>query len=136
MRSRGKAVVFLASVVLIGGIGLGAAGAIREKQRQTQRAIGLTGGDPDKAMASIARYGCAACHDIRGAQMPGGRAAQSLSGISERIYLGGAVNNTPDNLIRWIVNPKQFDPKTAMPVTGISDAEARNVAAYLYRSAR
>ena len=136
MRSRGKALIFLSSIILIGGIGLGAAVAIREKQRQTQRAIGLTGGDPDKAMASIARYGCAACHEIPGAQMPGGRAAQSLSGITERVYLGGAVNNTPDNLIRWIVNPKQFDPKSAMPVTGINDAEARNVAAYLYRIAR
>jgi cytochrome c1 len=68
--------------------------------------------------------------------MPGGRAAQSLSGITDRIYLGGTVNNTPESLVRWIVNPKQFDPKTAMPVTGISDAEARNVAAYLYRTAR
>ena len=34
---------------------------------------------------------------------------------------------------RWIVNPKQFDPRTAMPVTGISLGEARDVAAYLYR---
>jgi cytochrome c1 len=136
MRSRGKAVVFLSCVILIGGIGIGVAAAVKENHRQTQRAIALTGGDPDKAMASIARYGCAACHDIPGTQMPGGRAAQSLSGITDRIYLGGAVNNTPDNLIRWIVNPKQFDPKSAMPVTGIGDAEARNVAAYLYRTAR
>ena len=93
----------------------------------------MTGGDPDKAMPAIIHYGCAACHNIPGAQMPGGLAAPSLADIAQRIYLGGAVNNTPDNLIRWIVNPKQFDPRTAMPVTGISDTEARNVAAYLYR---
>ena len=136
MHSRGKALIFLSGIVLIGGIGVGAAVAIKENQRQTHRAIALTEGNPDQAMPAIVRYGCAACHEIPGTQMPGGRAAQSLSGITDRIYLGGAVNNTPDNLIRWIVNPKQFDPKTAMPVTGISDAEARNVAAYLYRTAR
>ena len=135
MPSRGKAVIVLSSIVLVGGLGIGVAAAIKENQRQTHRAIALTGGDPDKAMPAIVRYGCAACHEIPGAQMPGGRAAQSLLGITDRIYLGGAVNNTPDNLIRWIANPKQFDPKTAMPVTGISDAEARNVAAYLYRMA-
>jgi cytochrome c len=53
--------------------------------------------------------------------------------VAERLYLGGAVINTPENLIRWIVNPKQFEPRTAMPVTGISHAEARDIAAYLYR---
>jgi cytochrome c len=56
----------------------------------------------------------------------------SLAGVAERLYLGGAVANTPGNLIGWIVNPKQFDPKTAMPVTGIGQIEARHVAAYLY----
>jgi cytochrome c2 len=59
-------------------------------------------------------------------------AAPSLSDISQRLYIGGAVENTPDNLVRWIINPKQFSAKTAMPLTGISEAEARNVAAYLY----
>ena len=133
MRSRGKAVIVLSSIILIGGIGIGVAAAIKENQRQTHRAIALTGGDPDKAMPAIVRYGCAACHEIPGAQMPGGRAAQPLSGITDRIYLGGAVNNTPDNLVRWIVNPKQLDSKTGMPVTGISDGEARDIAAYLYQ---
>jgi cytochrome c2 len=35
-------------------------------------------------------------------------------------------------MIRWIVNPRAVNPGTAMPVTGISPAEARHVAAYLY----
>jgi len=48
------------------------------------------------------------------------------------VYLGGAATNTPDNLIRWIVNPREIDPKTAMQVTGISTREARDIAAYLY----
>jgi cytochrome c len=42
------------------------------------------------------------------------------------------VLNSPDNLTRWMVSPQTFSPRSAMPATGISEAEARDVAAYLY----
>jgi cytochrome c len=42
------------------------------------------------------------------------------------------VPNTADNLINWIVRPQAFSPRTAMPATGISQSEARDVAAWLY----
>jgi cytochrome c1 len=132
MRSRGKVLILLGAIALIGATSVGAAALYREQQKQKDQAIAKTGGDPDKAMLAITRYGCAACHQIPGAQVPGGLAATPLSGVKDRVYLGGTVYNTPDNLIRWIVNPKQFDPRTAMPVTGINDAQARDVAAYLY----
>jgi cytochrome c1 len=35
-------------------------------------------------------------------------------------------------MIRWIQNPQAVDQKTAMPNLGVTDAEARDVAAYLY----
>ena len=103
-----------------------------DQAKRTRRAMAMTGGNPKHALQIIARYGCAACHEIPGAKLPGGKAAVPLAGVAERLYLGGAVANTPENLIGWIVNPKQFDPKTAMPVTGIGHVEARDVAAYLY----
>jgi cytochrome c2 len=132
MPSRGKVLILLAAIALIGGTSVGGATLYREQQRQKGLIIAKIRGNPDNAMLAIARYGCAACHQISGAQVPGGLAAPPLSGIKDRLYFGGAVYNTPDNLVRWIVNPKQFEPNTAMPVTGISDAEARDVAAYLY----
>jgi len=46
--------------------------------------------------------------------------------------VAGVVTNTPDNLMQWIEDPHSVDPKSAMPGTGISHAEARHVAAYLY----
>jgi cytochrome c len=122
------------SIVLAAAIALGA-GAFhfaREQQKKSDRAVRMTGGDPSKAQGAIKQYGCAACHDIPGSQSPGGRAGPSLSGIGDRLYIGGAVPNTPDNLARWIVDPKEFDSKTAMPRTGIGKKEARDVAAYLY----
>jgi cytochrome c len=53
--------------------------------------------------------------------------------LASDIYLTGTTLNTPENMIRWIVDSKKFDPKSAMPVTGIGEREARDVAAYLNR---
>jgi cytochrome c2 len=115
-----------------GALAAGAAIYAVDQAKQTRRAMAMTGGDPKDAVGIIRRYGCASCHEIPGAEVPGGHAAAPLAGIGQRLYLGGAVANNPDNLIAWIVNPKQFDQKTAMPVTGINPGEARDVAAYLY----
>jgi cytochrome c1 len=112
---------------------IGAAGAvILDRQKQTQRAVDMIGGDLDQVMHAMVKYGCAACHAIPGASVPGGLAAAPLSGVADRIYLGGIVPNDPDSLVPWIVNPKQLRSRTAMPVTGISEREARDVAAYFY----
>ena len=37
-----------------------------------------------------------------------------------------------ENIVRWIVDPKAVDSLTAMPVVGVSEAQARDIAAYLY----
>ncbi len=50
----------------------------------------------------------------------------------QRVYIGDGLNNAPDNLIRWIVSPTHFSRQSAMPETGITEDEARHVAAYLY----
>jgi cytochrome c1 len=35
-------------------------------------------------------------------------------------------------LIKWIRNPQQIEPGTAMPDLGVSEDEAGDIAAYLY----
>nr|WP_245571593.1 c-type cytochrome [Microvirga subterranea] len=97
-----------------------------------QAAIALTGGNPDHGPGLMLRYGCGGCHIVQGIAGARGQVGPNLSDVSRRIYIGGVTTNSPDNLIRWIVNPREFDPKTAMPVTGISEREARDVAAFLY----
>jgi cytochrome c1 len=130
---RSSIFLILGGIAAVGGSAAAAANYFKERQKKTEHAIAMTRGNPDRAMEAIVRYGCAACHNVPGAQMPGGLAAVPLSGAADRLYVGGVVENTPDNLVRWIVNPKQFNPKSAMPVTGISEPEARDVAAYLYQ---
>ena len=96
------------------------------------RAIALTAGDPDLGLDLTRRYGCAGCHTIPGVPHAKGQVGPSLQGFAARVYVGGVATNTPDSLIQWIENPRSLDPKTAMPITGISHKEARHVAAYLY----
>jgi|SRR4051812_3176767 cytochrome c2 len=133
MRWRAPSIA-LSGVVLAAALTFGAAGVhnLRDQQKKSERAAQMTGGDPENAQNAIKQYGCAACHDIPGSQSPGGRAGPDLSGIADRLYIGGVVPNTPDNMIRWIVDPKELAQNTAMPRTGIGNKEARDVAAYLY----
>jgi cytochrome c len=91
-----------------------------------------TGGNASAGETTIENAGCAACHAIPGIAQPGGRVGPPLSGFSHRAYIGGELPNTPDNLVRWIRNPHAIEPKTAMPNLGLTEKEARDVAAYLY----
>jgi cytochrome c len=92
----------------------------------------LPGADPEAGREAILRYGCGSCHEVRGVREARGRVAPSLTGVAERSYLAGRLPNTPDNMIRWIQNPQAFIPGTAVPNLGVTESDARNIAAYLY----
>ncbi len=124
------AALLLASAV----IALAAVGW-RSWQSQAQAAAvakALTRGDPSRAPALITKYGCGGCHTIPGAPGADGKVAGPLGGMRARVYVGGVARHDADTLIRWIVAPQSISPRSAMPVTGISEGEARDVAAFLY----
>jgi cytochrome c1 len=85
----------------------------------------------DPAPALIVRYGCAGCHVIPGVPEARGQVGPPLERFGSRLYIGGAVANSSGNLAKWLIDPRTIDPRSAMPVTGISEEEARIVAAYL-----
>lgn len=95
-------------------------------------ATAMTGGDARLAPGIFRRYGCTGCHAIPGVAGADGKVGGELRSLRQRVYIGDGLNNTPDNLIRWIVSPTHFSRQSAMPETGITEAEARHVAAYLY----
>jgi len=97
-----------------------------------REAAAMTGGTPARGKTAINRYGCAACHQIPGVGGAQGLVGPPLDGVAYRSYIGGVLGNTPDNMMLWIQNPQAVDQKTAMPNLGVTDAEARDVAAYLY----
>lgn len=80
----------------------------------------------------IASYGCGACHSIPGVAGADARAAPPLDRFYERSYIAGRLPNTWENLIKWIQNPQQVEPDTAMPNLGVSADDAHEIAAYLY----
>jgi cytochrome c2 len=92
----------------------------------------LTGGDPARASVVATRYGCGGCHTIPGLPAADGKVGPPLGGLRQRVFIAGVLPNTADNLINWIVEPRAYSPGSAMPVTGISKAEARDIAAWLY----
>ena len=92
----------------------------------------MTGGDPGRGRAAIKRYGCQACHTIPGVEGADSLVGPPLDRIASRTYVAGVVTNTPGNMVRWIRDPHGVDPLTAMPNLGVSEEDARDIAAYLY----
>jgi cytochrome c2 len=118
----------LVAVAMVAAVG----GTWMSKQQTGRIARAISGGDPDQAPELVRRYGCGGCHTIPGIPGADGQVGPPLSDLIHRVYVGGVAINSPDKLAHWIVSPQQFSPHSAMPATGISEAEARDVAAYLY----
>ena len=106
---------------------------VRDRNQRTEVAGLLASGDPARAPDIFRRYGCTGCHTIPGIAGADGKVGGPLVNMRERVYIAGVANNDAEALVDWIVSPTAFDPKTAMPETGISDAEARDLVAFLYQ---
>jgi cytochrome c2 len=105
------------------------------EQRRDERwrdARQLTGGDPALGAALIRHHGCAGCHTIPGIPGADGLVGPPLAGIASRNDIGGVLVNDPQHMMQWIVNPKAWSPRTAMPAVGVTQEQARDIAAYLY----
>jgi cytochrome c len=91
-----------------------------------------TGGDAQVGEHLIYTYGCGSCHVIPGVAEAIGTVGPSLQGFGSRYYVAGVLINTPRNLFRWVSKPQEIDPRTAMPDLGVTERQARDIAAYLY----
>jgi cytochrome c len=92
----------------------------------------VDGASAETGRALIAGYGCGSCHNIPGVPGADAMAAPPLDRFYERSFIAGHLANNEANLIRWIQDPQAIDPGTAMPNLGVSQEEARHIAAYLY----
>ena len=97
-----------------------------------QPAFVMPNTSPERGKQAIEGYGCGACHVIPGVTAARGLAGPPLTNWARRGIIAGHLPNTPDNLVAWIVDPPKYSPGTAMPRLGVSEAEARDMAAYLY----
>lgn len=94
--------------------------------------VAIAGADPQRGKAAIQHLGCVACHVIPGIDGPMSNVGTPLTGMAKRAYVAGVLPNVPAEMVRWLRNPPAVDPRTAMPDMGISETEAKDIAAYLY----
>lgn len=92
----------------------------------------VVGGDPENGRKLIYAYGCGTCHRIDGIAGARGMTGPPLIRYAQRNLLAGLFPNTPPTLIAWLMNPPALVPQTGMPEMGITEPQARDMAAYLY----
>lgn len=93
----------------------------------------VEGGDAVLGKRLIEQYQCSSCHMIPGAAGASSHTGPGLEDFGKRSYIAGRIPNLPPNLVQWLMDPPAMKPGTMMPNLGVSEAEARHMAAYLYR---
>jgi cytochrome c1 len=88
-------------------------------------------GNAERGRVALAQYACRSCHMIPGVTGSKVFVGRPLEGLGKRKLIAGSLPNTQENLVRWIRAPQQIDPQTAMPDMGVSERDARDMAAYL-----
>ena len=123
MRNRILTTAVLAIAYLLSGCS--------SKTRHHTAAV-TSGGNEFRGARLIQYYGCGSCHIIPGISGAAGLVGPPLSGIASRMYIAGVLQNTPQNMTRWIENPKSVDEKTVMPNLGVTQTDSADIASYLY----
>ena len=92
-------------------------------------------GEPSarRGVHAINQYMCVTCHHIPGIVGANAPVGPPLSGIGSRTFIAGALPNTTENMVRWLRDPPSIDANTAMPALGVTERDARDIAAYLER---
>lgn len=90
------------------------------------------GSAEERGMELVSQRGCQGCHAIDGVDAMVGRIGPNLTHLMQRRMLaGGTIENTPENLARWISAPGELKAGALMPSMGLSPDEVADVVAYL-----
>ena len=87
--------------------------------------------DAKRGKQAIHQYACLTCHEIPGMVGANAPVGPPLRGIGRRTMIAGGLPNDPQNLAAWLRDPKRFNPESAMPSLGLTERDARDVAAFL-----
>jgi cytochrome c2 len=114
-------------MALVAAAAAGAAGAAEPKQTWL-----VEGGDARRGQRLVVEFSCARCHTIPRVRNADGNVGPPLTRFADRTFVAGMLRNEPDNLVRWLRQPQSVVPGNAMPDTGLSEQQARDIAAFLY----
>lgn len=79
----------------------------------------------------FASQGCASCHTVRGTDADGRLGPDLTHVASRRTLAAGVLENTPDDLRRWIGDTWDVKNRAKMPPIPLSDEEVDAIATYL-----
>jgi cytochrome c oxidase subunit 2 len=68
---------------------------------------------------------------VRGTSAQGGYAPDLTHLMARKTLASGMVENTPENLRRWVADPQPIKPGCLMPAFGLSDRERDDIVRYL-----
>jgi cytochrome c2 len=89
-------------------------------------------GDANRGRELMTTYGCNACHIIPGVDGPRAMLGPPLQGAGSRPSINFRVPNTPENMVRWLRDPRSVDPDSTMPELGVTPLDATDMTAYLF----
>jgi cytochrome c2 len=107
-----------------------------QRGRMRMHASIATGGDVRRGEAMFIQYGCGSCHALKNVRTATGMVGPPLDGIALREIIAGHLANKPENMEKWIRDPQQVSPGTAMPDLNVGETDARDITAFLYTRAK
>jgi mono/diheme cytochrome c family protein len=115
---------------------LSAADYARLSQHDTAASCAVRAPDSLPPMADgdvlLRQYACHSCHVIEGVVGPDIHVGPRLEDWPSRAMISGTLPNTPENLARFIRAPQEHQPGSLMPDLGVTEADARVMAAFLF----
>lgn len=88
----------------------------------------------EEAQITLRQYACDTCHVIENLVGPSTHVGPPLEEFYRRKYIAGVLPNTPENLVRWIMNPQDVSPHTLMPDLDVTEPHARTMTRYLLQT--
>lgn len=85
----------------------------------------------EEARITLRQYACDSCHIIEDMVGPMTHVGPPLEQFHRRKYIAGVLPNTPENLVRWIMDPQDVSPHTLMPDLDVTEPHARTMTRYL-----
>jgi mono/diheme cytochrome c family protein len=88
----------------------------------------------EQAQTTLRQYACDTCHMIDNMVGAYTHVGPPLEAFYKRKFIAGVLPNTPENLVRWIMEPQSVSPHTLMPDLEVTEPHARTMARYLLQT--
>ncbi len=101
------------------------------QRQQTQTSVSPTSGDAAQGAMLFQQVTCASCHAIAGTNA-NAQIGPDLTHFGGRDTIAaGVLDNTPENLTKWLKDPQAVKPGNHMPNLQLTDSQIRDLVAYL-----